>query len=116
VAEFTAQGASVVEVPAYESRCPAHPDPAVIQALQAGRIDLVTFTSSKTVQNFCQLLAQADPGGSEWMGWLTDVALASIGPQTSQTCQNLLGRVDIEAKEYTLEGLSAAIMEYFRQI
>jgi len=34
-----------------------------------------------------------------------DILIASIGPQTSQTCQVLLGRCDMEAQEYTLEGL-----------
>jgi uroporphyrinogen III methyltransferase/synthase len=38
--------------------------------------------------------------------------LASIGPQTSATCQKLFGRVDIEAEDYTLDGLTQAIVKW----
>jgi uroporphyrinogen-III synthase len=37
------------------------------------------------------------------------VCIASIGPQTSATCRELLGKVDIEATEYTLPGLVVAL-------
>ncbi|HBL13561.1 MAG TPA: hypothetical protein DD379_19620, partial [Cyanobacteria bacterium UBA11162] len=43
---------------------------------------------------------------------LENVCIASIGPQTSKTCHELLGRVDVEAKEYTLEGLTQAIIQW----
>jgi uroporphyrinogen III methyltransferase/synthase len=108
VRELTDQGAQVVEVAAYESRCPHQLDPQILLALQAKAVDVVTFASSKTVQNFCQLVSQA--AGDNWLSWLTDVKIASIGPQTSKTCEQLLGRVDIEASEYTLEGLTQAIV------
>jgi uroporphyrinogen III methyltransferase / synthase len=108
VRELTDQGAWVVEVAAYESRCPHQLDPQILLALQAKAVDVVTFASSKTVQNFCQLVSQA--AGDHWLSWLTNVKIASIGPQTSKTCEQLLGRVDIEASEYTLEGLTQAII------
>jgi uroporphyrinogen III methyltransferase/synthase len=108
VAELRQQGARVVEVAAYESRCPKHLAPEIVQSLELQMIDWVTFASSKTVQNFCQLLKQAAP--QTWQTWLHSVKIASIGPQTSRTCQELLGRVDVEATEYTLEGLTAAIV------
>ncbi|MEY3825816.1 MAG: hypothetical protein RLZZ148_628 [Cyanobacteriota bacterium] len=66
---------------------------------------------SKTVQNFVTLVNQA-------LGFyphlslellLNNVRIASIGPQTSKTCSELLGRVDVEAKEYTLDGLVEAL-------
>ncbi len=108
VKEFLSQGARVREVAAYESRCPRSVAPDVLAALQAHSIDIVTFASSKTVQYFCQLLEQANPG---WKEWLEGLAIASIGPQTSSSCETLLGRVDIEAEEYTLEGLTRAIVQ-----
>jgi uroporphyrinogen III methyltransferase / synthase len=43
-------------------------------------------------------------------GWSDNLMIASIGPQTSATCQQLLGRVDVEAGEYTMPGLVAAIV------
>jgi uroporphyrinogen III methyltransferase/synthase len=110
VQAFTAQGAKVTEVPAYESRCPQTIAPQAFGALQHRTLSGVTFASSKTVKHFCELLAQGF--GGNWLSILEGVWIASIGPQTSKTCQELLGRVDIEAQEYTLEGLVQAIIRY----
>ncbi|NJN37869.1 MAG: uroporphyrinogen-III C-methyltransferase [Acaryochloridaceae cyanobacterium CSU_3_4] len=119
VQQFTAQGATVVEVAAYESACPDTVDLQVIQAFEQQAIDLVTFASSKTVRYFQQLIQQAAiaqaGGGTEqtWQQWLAPLTIASIGPQTSLTCRQVLGRVDIEAPEYTLEGLTQSIIDHF---
>ena len=104
VQELTQQGAEVVEVPAYESRCPDAIAPEISEALQRHKIDVITFASSKTVQNFWNL--------TQFLGKdvLDNVCIASIGPQTSETCRQLLGRLDLEAEEYTLEGLTEAII------
>ena len=106
VREFAAQGAEVVEVAAYESRCPLHADPLAVEALRQNQVQVITFASSKTVQHFCDLLETAD---LDWRTWLNDLCIASIGPQTSRACDALLGRVDVEAKEHTLPGLLQAI-------
>lgn len=108
VKELTAKGAEVIEVAAYQSRCPEAIAPAAKDALQSGVVDAITFASSKTVQNFCQLL-EANGGAN-----LERVCIASIGPQTSKSCVSLLGRVDIEAEEYTLEGLCQALIQFFK--
>lgn len=110
VKAFTAAGAEVVEVSAYESGCPLEPDGAVISALQAGQVQVITFASSKTVEHTCLLLQQGL--GVDWMAALGGVAIASIGPKTSETCRHCLGRVDIEAAEYTLDGLTQAIVKW----
>jgi uroporphyrinogen III methyltransferase / synthase len=104
VQAFTERGANVVEVAAYESQCPHAIDPAILLALQDRQVDIITFASSKTVKHFCQLIGNTLPSG-----WQAHVSIASIGPQTSATCQELLGKVDIEATEYTLSGLVAAL-------
>ena len=111
VKELSDRGAEVVEVAAYQSQCPKKIEPQAWRALQQGQIDIVTFASSKTVKNFCKLLQQqSDLATIESV--LADVCIASIGPQTSTTCRELLGRVDLEAEEYTLEGLTMAIANY----
>ncbi|PSN77876.1 uroporphyrinogen-III synthase [filamentous cyanobacterium CCP4] len=107
VQEFTAAGAEVVEVAAYESGCPATADPEALAALKRGLVDVITFASSKTVTHAVQLLEQGL--GKGWRDVLNGVAIASIGPKTSDTCRELLGRVDIEPAEYTLDGLTEAI-------
>jgi uroporphyrinogen III methyltransferase/synthase len=75
---------------------------------QNQKLDAIAFASSKTVKHFCQLLDRVTDQET-WRSWLADVTIASIGPQTSQTCNELLGRVDCEAVEYTLDGLVEAI-------
>jgi uroporphyrinogen III methyltransferase / synthase len=111
VKELTAIGAEVVEVPAYQSCCPSNIPPSAELALQSGTVDIITFASSKTVQFFCQLAAQVFAGNS--IGdCLEGVCIASIGPQTSKTCRELIGRVDVEAQEYTLPGLTQAVIKW----
>lgn len=102
VKELTAQGATVVEVAAYQSGCAAKVPPEVAIALETNQVDIVTFASSKTAQCVSQLVAPLSP----------HVCIASIGPQTSTACQHLFGRVDLEAEDYTLEGLTQAIVQW----
>ncbi len=109
VKELTQTGAKIVEVPAYQSGCPQKLDPQILEQFQKNKLDIVTFASSKTVQNFVTLMTSS--GEINLENLLKNVKIASIGPQTSQTCQELLGRVDIEAEEYTLEGLTTAIIK-----
>jgi uroporphyrinogen-III synthase len=97
VEAFTAQGATITAV----------------AALESGKIDIITFASSKTVQHFCRLLQAAL--GDRWQSLLDPVIIASIGPQTTLTCETKLGRIDLEAEEYTLPGLTRAIVEFVTQ-
>ncbi|NDC06950.1 MAG: uroporphyrinogen-III synthase, partial [Synechococcaceae bacterium WB9_2_069] len=46
--------------------------------------------------------------GSSWLALLEPLAVISIGPQTSNACRELLGRVDGEADPHDLEGLVEA--------
>ncbi len=113
VKELTQVGAIVTEVAAYESGCPDQVDPAILAALNNGGIDVITFASSKTVKHFAQLVGlERTPPTVTPNTWLAQVAIAAIGPQTSHTCEQVLGRVDIEAREYTLEGLVQAILRW----
>jgi len=109
VNQCTTQGASVTEVAAYQSQCPQTIPPEALNALQNGQVTVITFASSKTVKNTVQMLQQ---GGEIALNAVNSVCIASIGPQTSKTCEELLGRVDLEAKEYTLDGLTEAIVEW----
>ncbi len=118
--QFLAQGARVIEVAAYQSRCPEHMPPQVWQAWQNQNIDLVTFTSSKTVQYFHQILSRQmqksmmnDHSRRQELDSARRVLFAAIGPQTAQSCHLLLGRCEIQAQEYTLAGLSDAIVHYY---
>jgi uroporphyrinogen III methyltransferase / synthase len=105
VQAMTAGGAVVDEIPAYESCCPEAIDPIALAALQQRQVQIITFASSKTVRHFQRLIGDRLPPG-----WSENVWIASIGPQTSVTCRELLGKVDIEATEYTMAGLVDAIV------
>ena len=108
VKSFIDARAIVNEVAAYQSGCPTTADPMAIAALKSGQITIVTFASSKTVKHFYQLVQSAI--GPDLNAILKNICIASIGPQTSKTCQELFGRVDVEATEYTLEGLVDGIV------
>jgi uroporphyrinogen-III synthase len=110
---FGEAGARVVEVAAYESRCPTSLPEATAAALAAGGVDAITFSSGKTVQHTAQLLEQQF--GASWAQQLDGVALVSIGPQTSHSCRERLGRVDAEAEPHDLEGLVDACAEALQQ-
>lgn len=112
VTELTSQGASVIEVAAYQSKCPEQIDQKAWNALQQQQIDAITFASSKTAKNFYKLLQQYSTSLNTVDSLLANTCIASIGPQTSKTCRELFGRVDLEAAEYTLEGLTTAIANY----
>ncbi|RMF68125.1 MAG: uroporphyrinogen-III C-methyltransferase [Cyanobacteria bacterium J069] len=113
VAAFTSKGAKVAEVPAYESGCAKTMPLAVQQRFSSGNVNVITFASSKTVHCFNQLFeafCQATNTNSNML--LHTICLASIGPQTSTACRAAFGRVDVEAEEYTLEGLTQALIQW----
>ncbi len=115
IRDLTAQGATVIAVPAYESGLPTHIPAAVTQALQTAALEVITFTSSKTVRHFNHLAATALALPlPELQRHLASVTLAAIGPQTAATCRETWQRLEIEAEEYTLEGLTAAIVRHFQ--
>jgi len=62
--------------------------------------DLITFTSSSTVENF---LAMKLP-------WPKGIKTASIGPITSGTMKDAGLRVDVEATQHDIDGLVEAIV------
>jgi uroporphyrinogen III methyltransferase/synthase len=108
VRELVAMGAVVDEVAAYQTR-PAREQRAGLRAaLAERRVDVVTFTSSSTVRNFCALFP-----ASELPRLLEGVAVACIGPITKATAAGLGLRTHIMPEEYTIPGLARAIAAYF---
>lgn len=103
---FAEAGGRVVEVAAYETRCPEALPTGALQALQQGGLDAITFGSAKTVRHTARLLEQAF--GDDWKKLLETLQVISIGPQTSRGCLQWLGRVDAEADPHDLEGLAQA--------
>ncbi len=112
VRDLTSQGAEVTEVAAYQSKSPGNMPEPVKEALLAREIDIITFASSKTVANSYHLFEQ-NLSNSSLLELLDRVCLASIGPETSNATQKYFGRIDIQAKEYTLEGLLSALVQKY---
>ncbi|WP_419655964.1 HemD: uroporphyrin-III C-methyltransferase [Desulfosarcina variabilis str. Montpellier] len=104
--ELTRMGAAVNEVTAYETHQVADAAQTLLKDLEAGTIDMVTFTSSSTVKNFHRLLPK-----DRIDSLMKAVTVASIGPITSQTARDLGFKVAIEAQSYTIPGLVQAIVE-----
>ena len=81
-----------------------------LKALENGEVDVISFSSGKTVTHTVQLLADA-LGHSDIEQLFKKPAVVSIGPQTSQRCRELLGRVDQEATPHDMEGLVQACVQ-----
>jgi uroporphyrinogen-III synthase len=92
-------GWDVDVVEAYRT-VPALVDPSVRDAVAAA--DVVTFTSSSTVEHFCdQVSADGFPR-----------LVASIGPITTASAVARGVRVDVEAGDHTVPGLVDALVRY----
>ena len=106
--ELRKAGAEVDVVEAYETVLPANSSERLRELLEGDdRPNMITFTSSSTAKNFIALL----PQGKSPKELLAGIQVASIGPVTSQTLREVGLWVDIEAKEYSMEGLVAALRE-----
>lgn len=99
-------GAEVDVVPVYRT-VPAAPDPAVLERLRAGTVDVVTFTSPSTVRHFLTSVAEA---GLVPRDVMARIASASIGPVTSEALRTRGYAVPIEAAVSTATGLVEAII------
>jgi uroporphyrinogen III methyltransferase/synthase len=96
-------GATVDDVAAYRTDPDTRESAQLRDRLEAGEIDLVTFTSGSTVRNFVDAMG-ASMGGAR---------VASIGPITSATARELGLEVAVEATEHTIPGLVRAIVRLF---
>ena len=103
--ELTRLGAIVDIAVAYRT-VPETDDPTgARERLRAEGADLVTFTSSSTVEHFLALDLPLPP----------QIRTASIGPITSQTMRHLGLRVDLEAEQHDVPGLVTAIVRYYAE-
>ena len=90
-----------VDVLAVYRTVAATPNPDVLERVRRGEVDALTFTSSSTVANLCDLLGEVRS---------PQPLVASIGPVTSKTALERGLRVDVEAAEHTIDGLVDALL------
>jgi uroporphyrinogen III methyltransferase / synthase len=94
----------VLVVPAYRTIRPKGAQvERMREMLAAGAIDIVTFTSSSTVTNFCEMLGASGNG----------IRAAVIGPITAETAREKGFDVVVTPRRYTIEALTEAIHDHF---
>jgi uroporphyrinogen III methyltransferase/synthase len=96
-------GAIVDEAFAYRTVPETHDITGARHRLANEGADLITFTSSSTVENFLDLK----------LPWPAGMKVASIGPITSATARARGLSVDVEATRHDLAGLIEAIRKFY---
>jgi uroporphyrinogen III methyltransferase/synthase len=109
--ELQKMGAVVDEIAVYQTEQVRENRDVLIKRLGEGSIDLLTFTSSSTVRNFKALLPP-----EKFESLIEGVCVATIGPITADTARELGLRVHITARDYTIDGLCEAIVEYYGSV
>lgn len=109
--QLTAMGAKVRVVEAYQAVPPMVEMGPVRDRLQNTRIHYLTFTSSSTVRNFCQLF----PNRQELLDLTRNIPVAVIGPITAQTVREEGLSVEVVALENTVPALVEAILIHAAQ-
>jgi uroporphyrinogen III methyltransferase/synthase len=104
--QLEAMGAMVRVVQAYQAIPPAVEIAPIRDRLRNREIHYLTFTSSSTVRNFCQLFDNRQ----ELQELTRDITVAVIGPITAQTVQEEGLSVDVVALENTVPALVDAII------
>ncbi|MCP4610254.1 MAG: uroporphyrinogen-III C-methyltransferase [Planctomycetes bacterium] len=100
-------GAKVQDVAVYTAEQQICESDWLIEEINKGRIDWLTFASPSSANGFFDQI----PGD---MINSANVKIASIGPVTSERLKNLGVNVDITAAEHTLDGLVDAIEQTYR--
>jgi uroporphyrinogen III methyltransferase/synthase len=101
-------GAEVDVVEAYRTVRPKGGSKKLKKILKDEKIDVITFTSSSTVDHFAELLKKED-----LKKLLKGIAIACIGPVTARTVREWGLNVLIQPKQYTIPALTRAIVKYF---
>lgn len=99
-------GAKVKDIPCYRTVM-GQPDESVIADLMEGKIDVVMFTSASTARNFATIV------GDDLEKIPKGTLFASIGPVTTRTANEAGMEIQIEAGQYTIPHLIAAIQAHF---
>ena len=105
--ELRKAGARVDVISAYETIPAAARKDEVLERMQAGTLDCVTFGSSSTVENFLSLIP------AETLRAHPEVRLAAIGPVTARTLEAHGLPCHIMPEEYTIPALVQALVSHY---
>jgi uroporphyrinogen III methyltransferase / synthase len=101
-------GAELDIVEVYRTVKPRGGSKKLRRLLEEDKMDVITFTSSSTVNHFANLLKKENVKRS-----LKGTVIACIGPVAARTAKSWGMKVEIQPKEYTIPGLTQAIAQYF---
>lgn len=105
------QGASVSVIPVYETLPDSSDVSYLADLLQKNAVNMVTFTSSSTVKNFCTAFQKND---TPLPTLLKGVQIACIGPVCAQEAESRGLAVSIVPQEYTIAAMTEAIVRYYQ--
>ena len=109
--KLKAAGGEVCIAPVYETVPATESGERLRVALQAGEVDLLTFTSSSTVRNCLDLLTCESTAALKQL--LGKARIAAIGPVTAKTLEECGLAADIMPESQTIPDLVQAIVRYF---
>jgi uroporphyrinogen III methyltransferase/synthase len=123
--ELKKLGAEVNNIEAYRTEA-VNLEAEVMELIQNEELDLLTFTSSSTVENFIGGIEKlienqnedlesdsSEVNKKEIWKQLKEIPAACIGPVTAEKAVEYGLNHKITAAEYTIEGLFAAILKYY---
>jgi uroporphyrinogen III methyltransferase/synthase len=104
------RGATVDVLPVYETVLDVSTAESLRTQLEQGELDVLAFTSSSTVRNFAQAIAEGDT--ARLSALVGQTLIAAIGPITADTAREFGLNPQIVAEEHTIPGLVAAIENF----
>lgn len=109
------QGADYRELVLYDWGLPDDPAPvvAMLDAMDAGRVDALAFTSRPQVPNLLDIAEQSGRADRLRASLDNGVAVASVGPVCTRKLQEYGIRVDVEPEHPHMGSLVLAIADYF---
>ena len=113
VQALESRGAIAEAVTAY-STAVSKPDPEVLEELVGGRADLAAFFSPSALNGIIDMLSEHRTPEAA-LGILQRTKLACVGPTTAAALRAKGLEAEIQAEEYTVDGLVAAIVKWNAQ-
>ncbi|MDH3267365.1 MAG: uroporphyrinogen-III synthase [Ignavibacteria bacterium] len=102
-------GAIIKSVPVYNVAIPSGDNlKQSLQQLDSSHLDLFIFTSPSTFENFLQIANIKNP-----FQYFSRYNVAAIGPTTKEAIESKKVKVKILPDEYTINGLTNKIVEYY---
>lgn len=103
-------GAHCDEIIIYENKMPEQSEKLLVDTLIKRKVDVATFTSSSTVENFMKVVKKHGLAG-----YVNDLTVACIGPIAKNTAEKLGLTVDVCPDEYTAKAMIKSLNQFERR-